>query len=143
MKVVRSLIGVLLVAVVGLIAAFVLVTSDLSATNTQQASAIRDLKVQVKKAQDRAQTAEVKADTARQSGINALRKDVDAAKEDIDTLQTRGKVIDRKMTSVMDCLPEMQTEMNSIDVDRYGILSMTAQVSRPCQKLVYPDASAD
>jgi hypothetical protein len=134
MNAVRALIAVLLIAVIGLTAALIIASSDASSTNARQAVAIRELRARMAKA-------ESSADAARE--VTAVKGDVSTVKDDLATLKATARSLSRKIAEVTDCLPEIQTEINSIDVDRYGYISTNTQVSRPCQKIVYPGANGD
>jgi chromosome segregation ATPase len=143
MTALRIVAAAALIGVAGLLVALVVIASGASATNARQSSAIAELRGQVRKAQARAAAAETKARTAGQGEVVALRGEVTSAKEEITALQGSTRSLSRRLSTLADCLPEVQTEMNSLSVDRYGYVSTDSQVSRVCQKVVYPDSTGD
>lgn len=145
MNAIRALIGVLVVAVVGLAIALVLVSSSASSSNAKQADQIKALQVDVTATQAAVKQAKAAAVSSGQEDVTAVKADVADVKADVETVKTslaaQGRSTGRRISTIMDCLPEMQTEMNSLDVDRFGYISMNSQVSRPCQKVVYPSGT--
>lgn len=139
---IRAMVVVLLLAVIGLVIGLVLVSSTASSNNASQADQIRSLQAQVRQTQSAVRQAKAAAVSSGQEDVTAVKADVADVKADIETVKTslaaQGRSTGRRIETIMNCLPEMQTEMGSIDVDKYGYISMNAQVSRPCQKVVYP-----
>jgi uncharacterized protein HemX len=117
MVILRILVGVLAAAVLGLAVALVVVAGSASSDNDRQTDTL---------AQSDKRIAELER-RVRESG--------NGDQADLGDLR-------RHLRKVEDCLPEVQTELDSLNIDRETLyISPSNQLSRVCQPLVYPQVS--
>jgi hypothetical protein len=121
----RAVVAALSVLVVGLLAAFVVAASGQSSDNSARVGDIAVLRSQVHQAKAAAKAAEAKAQSSGQAEVSDLKRRLGHAER-------------------RDGLPEVQTELNSLEIDRHSLfISPSSQVSRVCQAVVYPSSGGE
>lgn len=134
--VLRAVVGVLIVAVVGLGLALFLVASNLSGDVDQAKRDAAEAQAQARKvAASKPPAPEVtqaKLDTV----SNTLTAQVDGMESKVGGLGKRVKQIE-------DCVPEVQAQIDSLDIEAGPYITTNQQVSRVCQRLVYGTAIGD
>jgi peptidoglycan hydrolase CwlO-like protein len=135
----RAVVAVLSALVVGLVVVVIVTASGQSSNNSARVDDIAVLRSQVREAKTAAKAAEVKAQSSGQAEVSDLKRTVSATQSDVTALQARNRVLERKIKALADCLPEVQMELNSLEIDRQSLfISPSSQVSRVCQTVVYP-----
>lgn len=121
-------VAVILLAVVSLalIAALVVVASDASSDRDDQAARIDAQQKQLTALQQRIQKAEAAVSGPQGEVTSKLAR------------------LQRRTKSIEDCIPELQTEVNSLSIDRESlVISPTNQISRVCSTTLYGSAPGD
>jgi signal transduction histidine kinase len=142
LTIVRVICGVLLFACIGLTVALVLVATSAANNHASQARQIVALRSQVQHAQRSADAAMARANNVGSQGITKLQDDFTTLKGNLSTLQGTQRSLAREVTSLTNCMPEVQDEITGMQLDGLGTNSpyvdTSTTVSRVCQKVVYP-----
>jgi hypothetical protein len=84
-----------------------------------------------------------RANSVGDQGMTKLQDDLAGVRGTVTTLQGTTRSLSRKVTSLTNCLPEVQDEINGLSIDNSGFISTGTNVSRVCFKVVYPNTGGD
>lgn len=133
MVLLRAIVGVLIVAVIGLGAALYIVASDLGGDVSDAQEQADRAMVQLRRVEAKPSTPQVTADD-----LDGLRSSVGDLQTDVSNVKTKLGATAKLAKNVTECLPEVQSQIDSLDWnDDGGYIETGQQVSRVCQPVIY------